>query len=552
MPHAVGRSVRNESPAIALHQFTRMKYATTVIVIALAVLIAPQPMATDPAMENYLVATRSRPGPDLLGSFSRTMNPVIAFRSVNGFAATLTDDEVRSLRLHPEVVFIEKDPPRYLFRDELRGPSSFEPRVARVETSTQQLPYGLGLIKAPSIWSLATGRGVKVGIVDTGIDLAHPDLEPNIAGGLSFLRFDDSIQDVRGHGTHVAGTVGGLDNDIGVVGVAPDASLYALKVFNANGDFVNASALIEIIDWAIDNGVTILNMSLGGPETSSMERQAFVKARQGGIFVAAAVGNTGDSVPQYPAAYPEAFGVGSVDASSRIAGSSTRGSFVDVVAPGVNVLSTVPEASSRFMLLKNSSLGNVEGSLLANSPRGVISGEWVDCGIGRQQDFPAAVSGRVALIERGELLFADKAKNAKAAGAKAVLIYNNQDSSLNWTLGDDGFDYPLTVGISRADGQAILKVADSVFETSSFQAYGFSSGTSMASPHVAGAAALLRSLVPDASALEIENALISTARDLGDPGYDISYGHGLIDVEAAARFLAPERFEQTRQRPVRR
>jgi serine protease len=528
-----------------------MKLARLVIPVALLLSLVPLSGGGDTPVEKYLVATRARPAPELIGSFAKTGRDARVFRSVDGFAATLTADEVRALRRHPDVLFVEKDPPRRLFRDAASGTSPFP----AAEASTQQIPYGVAMINAPPMWALTRGTGVRVGIADTGIDLAHPDLEANIAGGRSFLPGVSSFHDEGDHGTHVAGTVGSLDNDFGVVGVAPEAQLYSLRVFLGDGssdsDFANASAVIHVIDWAIENGVKVLNMSFGGPESSELERQSLLRARQNDIFVAVAVGNTGNTTPQYPASYPGAFGVGSVDARGQIASSSTRGSFVKVVAPGVNVRSTVPEVSSRSLLVVDSVLGGLEGSLLFGSPRGALSGEWVPCGIGRPEDFPSDMSGRVALIERGELLFADKAKNAKAAGAGAVVIYNNEPGLFNGTLGNEPFAWPLTVGISQESGQALLDRGGSTFVTSSFQPYAFSSGTSMASPHVAGAAALLRALVPGTTSAAIENALVSTARDLGDPGYDTTYGHGLIDVHAAARMLAPELFAG-RLRPVRR
>jgi subtilisin family serine protease len=530
-----------------------MRSTRFVILIALAMLAATA-YGDDGASRRYLVATRERPAPELTGALFKSGAAVTVFRSVDGFAASLNESQVARLRGRDDVLYVEEDPPRFLFNRDFERPRTTQPR-AEPEAGAQQIPYGVDLVKAPALWAYTRGAGVRVGIVDTGIDLAHPDLIPNIDGGRSFLPGVQSFDDDGSHGTHVAGTVGGADNAFGVVGVAPEARLVSLRVFKDSGtrneDFVNASAVIEVIDWAIENDVTILNMSFGGPESSLLEAESLRRARENGIIVAAAVGNTGDSVRQYPAAYPEAFGVGAVDSRGQVAAFSTRGSFVDVVAPGVSVRSTVPGDDARGVIVTDSVLGEVEGILMAFSPRGVLEGEWVDCGIGRVGDFPAEVRGRVALIRRGDLFFAEKAKNAKSAGATAVVIYNNQPGPLNGRLADDGFDYPLTIGISLESGEALLSAWSTVFETSEFQPYAFDTGTSMASPHVAGAAALLRALAPDASSAEIEEALKSTARDLGDPGYDILYGHGLIDVEAAARKLAPERFAG-RKRPVRR
>ncbi len=188
---------------------------------------------------------------------------------------------------------------------------------------------------------------------------------------------------------------------------------------------------------------------------------------------------------------------------------------------------------------------------MAYSPSGTISGTLVDCLRGFAGECPPETRGEIALIERGSTTFADKAMRAQGAGARAVVIYNHhldgevEGGIVIGTLGSPG-DWPLTVGISRSSGLHLLGLADKMVTMSPFSVseYGKKNGTSMATPHVSGAIALLRALAPDATKFQIIEALRLTARDLGTPGWDSSYGNGRIDVNRAARHLAPSAFKR--------
>ena len=139
-----------------------------------------------------------------------------------------------------------------------------------------------------------TGTGVKVAIIDSGIDYTHPDISANYVGGYDFVNDDEDPLDDNGHGTHVAGTVAALKNDIGVVGVAPQASLYALKVLDANGSGY-WSDIIAALEWAVDNGMQVTNNSYGaGQNPGSAIETAFANADAAGILAIAAAGNSGN------------------------------------------------------------------------------------------------------------------------------------------------------------------------------------------------------------------------------------------------------------------
>ncbi|MFA6955005.1 MAG: S8 family serine peptidase [Thermoanaerobaculia bacterium] len=524
----------------------------TILSTLFATTIALGAFAEAPETHRYLVATREQP--QIVSSkIAGGGAGIVTFTAVRGFAATMTADEARRLALDPNVRFVEPDPKRYLDVDREAPRAAASARLASApEAQVQIVPFGIPLVQAPSIWSLARGAGIKVGVVDTGIDSRHPDLAGHFHGGESFVGTGLSpLQDGVGHGTHVAGTIGAIDNGEGVVGVAPEAELYSLRVFDESGEFTNASALIEAIDWAIAHGIRVLNMSLGGPENSLLEREAFDRAAQNGVLIFASSGNDGKRLTNYPAAYDGAVGVGAVDFTLARAGFSTFGDSVKIVGPGVSVLSTFPVDNGFLSLITGTGIPGIAADLMDNSPAGRVSGGYVYCNLGMPADFPAAVSGKIALIERGELTFAEKAKNAKAAGAIGVIVFNNIPGGFNGTLGDESFAWPVTVGISQEEGDALIAAAPGTTITIDFvQGYDFLSGTSMSCPHVSGVAALIWSLKPQASAAEVRDAILRSATDLGKPGWDEMYGFGEVNAFAAAKALAPELFP--RKHPLRR
>jgi serine protease len=473
-------------------------------------------------------------------AFLRTRE-LARFHHIRGFAARLTPSEAKALERSSFVRWVEPDPER-----SIRGTVPGE----LASSGPQQIPYGITMIRAADVWPVTRGGAVRVGVVDTGIDYNHPDLASLYRGGRNFVARNDDPADDHGHGTHVAGTIAALDNDFGVVGVAPDVELYALKVLGADGKG-SSSGLIQAVEWAIENRLHVLNMSLGSPTSALLERDAFRKAEEAGIIVIAASGNdySGLDKLDYPGSYPTVVAVGAVNASQTVASFSQRGSGLDFVAPGVGVHSTY---FRRSYGITASDGKQMDARLMEYSPAGGISGELVDCGLGKPGGCGSDVTGKIALIQRGELTFAEKSSNAKAAGAKAVVIYNHHSDDaeeggvVNGTLGAPG-TWILTLGTSRSTGEHLLGLADrnvTIGETSS-STYGSLSGTSMATPHVAGAVALLRALVPHASKFEIIEALRVTAVDLGAPGFDTTYGHGRIDVYEAALHLSPHAFTQS-------
>jgi len=207
----------------------------------------------------------------------------------------------------------------------------------------QSLTWNISMIGANSVWSGgATGLGVKVAVVDTGINLTHADLSANIKGGYNAINPKKSANDDNGHGTHVAGIIAALNNNIGVVGVAPQASLYAVKVLNASGTGTLAG-LIKGIQWAIDHDMDVINMSLGfGTATEAQLSplgDVIHSAVLANITVVAAAGNDQTHFTELPGRYPDVFAVAAVDSNRNLAYFNSTGK-IDFSAPGVAVYST--------------------------------------------------------------------------------------------------------------------------------------------------------------------------------------------------------------------
>ncbi len=209
---------------------------------------------------------------------------------------------------------------------------------AGAEPAATEIPWGVARVNAAAAWDYTAGKGVKVAVIDTGMDYTHPDLAPNYKGGYNAVTGSADPLDDQGHGTHVAGTIAAVKDNNGVAGVAPAADLYAVKVLDKNGSG-QYSWIVAGIEWAIENRMDVVNMSLGGGSGTEALRQVMIKAEEAGITVVCAAGN--DSGPvNYPAKYPQAIAVSASDSSDKLASFSSRGPELAVIAPGVAINST--------------------------------------------------------------------------------------------------------------------------------------------------------------------------------------------------------------------
>ncbi|UTR10296.1 S8 family peptidase [Evansella sp. LMS18] len=245
---------------------------------------------------------------------------------------SLPEKAAEALKKNPNIAFVEKD-------EEV--------------TASQTIPWGINRVQAPTVHSWgARGNGVRVAVLDTGI-ASHEDLR--ISGGASFITSEPSYNDLNGHGTHVAGTIAARDNTYGVLGVAPDVNLYAVKVLDRNGSG-SLSGIARGIEWAIANNMDIVNMSLGGSTGSTALRQAADNAYNRGILLVAAAGNTGSAGISFPARYNSVMAVGATDSNNNRASFSTFGNELEIMAPGVSVLSTYP--TNRYVSLNGTSMAS--------------------------------------------------------------------------------------------------------------------------------------------------------------------------------------------------
>ena len=462
------------------------------------------------------------------------------FADLNAIAVDLDDTNRGQLEREANVDFVEEDPPRTA--------STLD--SAQLTPSATNGLYGLVTTHAVDAHAAGfSGAGIIVGVADTGLDCSHPDIAGNLNWSKDFVSGDAATGSgcvgqsgidpaVEEHATHVSGTILGVFNSVGVYGVAYSARLVHARVLGPNGG--TTSDIMAGVQALVDGGARIINLSLGGGRASRTEQKFYDNLRkQRGVLVAAAAGNDSATKLSYPAAYASNISVGAVDKTNAHASFSNTGRGLDISAPGVAVLSSVPmgtgsEAAVNSGSASYSAIGmEFAGTTTANG----VSGTLVNCGIGNPGDFPAGQSGYVALIQRGTLSFADKVTNAQNAGAAAVIIYNNVAGDLSGTLGAAG-NWKPAVGVSDTAGAALLgQVGSSVTVLNQLSNWALFDGTSMATPHVAGALAVIWSKRPSASNTAVENALFSTATDLGAPGYDTTFGYGLIDVQAAANSL---------------
>lgn len=210
-----------------------------------------------------------------------------------------------------------------------------------------KIPSNIKLLGAESFWDKGIyGKGITVAILDTGIDTNHVCLKDRIIGGKNFTNEgkEDDITDWNGHGTHVAGIIAGNRAEKGITGVAPECNLLIVKVLNRFGDGAFPS-IVRGLEYAIEQNVDIINMSLGGRADDDSLHETIKKAIDKGICVCCASGNNGDGRGDtdeinFPGNYHEVIEVGAVDRENNIAKFSNSNPEVDIVSYGVNIMST--------------------------------------------------------------------------------------------------------------------------------------------------------------------------------------------------------------------
>ena len=401
------------------------------------------------------------------------------------------------------------------------------------------------------------GSGIVISIIDTGIDLNHPDLDGQIIGGYDFVDNDEMPEDINGHGTQVAGIIAANGN---LKGIAPNSKILMYKV-SEDGESVPSNLIIKAIEKSIEDGADIINISLGINQTNTKIDQAVNKAIKNNIFVVTAAGNFGPELSTIgsPGINPNAITVGATfnNVTSSLVSTFEIESKTFNVFPMVGTKALTEPITSQIIFGK---YGKVD-DLLGNN-----------------------FEGSILLIQRGSdiedeiVYFSDKEKNAANVGAKAVLVYNNEPGiffgELIHEYVDEGYEPTIpALSLSRDDGLIIREILQSdtkgtldVFYHPDFVAYfssrgpvspfyikpdlvapgafinttdtngnyKISSGTSFAAPHVAGTAALILQKNPELTPQELKSILMTTT----DIVYDQFNDRFPIEVSGNGRISA--------------
>ncbi|PIQ24576.1 peptidase S8 [bacterium (Candidatus Blackallbacteria) CG17_big_fil_post_rev_8_21_14_2_50_48_46] len=287
-----------------------------------------------------IVSFKTRTHPTLLQQFAQAHGLRLLKVSPMGEAlyqqlnpAMATAQVMNSLKQDPYVQYAGPNPV-YTNKFTVNDPRSSEQK-------------GLGIIGMGKAWDLSLGDPrVIIAVIDSGADLSHPDLRANLVSGYNVLSQGQTPpQDDNGHGTHASGIAAAVgDNREGVSGTCPRCKLMPVKALDAEGAGNAFDVAIGIV-WAVDHGAQVINMSLGGPQSDPTLERAVRYAFSRNVPVVVAAGNESTNELRYPAAIPGVISVGAVDNSRQLAGFSNFGSWVSVVAPGVQILSTMPQTS---------------------------------------------------------------------------------------------------------------------------------------------------------------------------------------------------------------
>ncbi len=433
----------------------------------------------------------------------------------SAIAVELDDAALIELQADSSVELVEEDYKRHLL--------------------AQQIPYGYTMVQANQV-SDQFASNQKVCIIDSGLDLPHEDFLTGNITGTNDAGTGNWFDNGGPHGTHVAGTIAALNNSTGMVGVMPNGNvkLHIVKVFNEEG-WGYSSTLANAVNTCVSNGSTVINMSLGGGGANTTESNAMQAAFDQGVLLIAAAGNDGNTVMSYPASYNSVISVAAIDKNKVLADFSQRNTQVELAAPGVDIRSTYPEGTGLEAILSVGTT-NYESSPMTNSSDGSANAALANCGLG--DTTCASVANKICLIERGSVSFVQKVQSCENGGGLAAIIYNNTTGDFGGTLGDNPGTTIPALAVTQAVGQALQgRLGQTTFVSSGASNYGLMSGTSMASPHVAGMAALVWSHFPQCTNAQIRNVLAVTAEDLGAAGRDNSYGFGLVRAKAAYDYI---------------
>jgi thermitase len=248
-----------------------------------------------------------------------------------GFHLVYTKKNIKKIMsIYNELDEVEYVEPNYIFK------ASYVPN-----DSFYSFQYGPQKVQAPLAWDVTrSNSSIKIAIVDTGVQLNHPDLTPKLLPGYNFVDGNTNPSDGNGHGTHVAGiAAAATNNSLGIAGTAPLASILPVRALDnaGNGTLTN---IANAIVYAADQGAQVINLSLGAPQGAVTLENAINYAWNKGAFIVASAGNDGANIITYPAYYDNVIAVASTDQNDQKSSFSNYGTWVEVAAPGTNILST--------------------------------------------------------------------------------------------------------------------------------------------------------------------------------------------------------------------
>ncbi|WP_159461966.1 S8 family peptidase [Salirhabdus sp. Marseille-P4669] len=319
----------------------------------------------------YLIIFKNEINEELIKSLKGEI--INRIDSISMVTAKMSQDGIEKLKIHPDIVSIEED------------------QVVKVKEEVTD--WGIGQVNALMPWnSNYSGRGVKIAILDTGIDFKHEDLV--VRDGVSFVDYTNSYMDDNGHGTHVAGIISAQHNSLGIRGVAPKSDIYAVKVLDSNGHGY-LSDLIMGLNWALNNDMDIINLSIGIQDESSVLERMVQTGYDDGVIIVAASGNDGSSNEtqdnvDIPARYPGTIAVAAVNENNVRPNFSSTGNAVEIAAPGVKILSTY--LNNKYAVMDGTSMASAYATatialmkeaypnLKANEIRTILQNEAVDLG----------------------------------------------------------------------------------------------------------------------------------------------------------------------------
>lgn len=260
------------------------------------------------------------------------------YKIINAISTDVPQESMEIIKKSPNVEYVEND--EKVFAHIPIG------TCREIQVLKQSVPWGISRIGSRLVNAVGnTGKGIKIGILDTGIDYNHEDLKGNYRGGYNFVGNNNNPIDDNGHGSHVTGIIAAEDNDIGIVGVAPQAHIYSVKIlaFDSTG---SASDIVSGLEWSVDNGMQVINMSLGSEEDSISVNRAIDNTYNSGVLIIAAAGNSGNSQGNgnnmdFPSKYGSVVSVGATDKNDNRASFSSTGPTLELSAPGDHILSTL-------------------------------------------------------------------------------------------------------------------------------------------------------------------------------------------------------------------